>query len=97
MPKIGRPRAEVVVTDDERAALVRLTAIESMYARLCEVAHPNYMGMIEAYHCKDAEQVMVDATAPARCCSSRTSLSHPITGRTTAARPASSRPSIRNS
>src|SRR5918994_816290 len=25
MPKIGRPRAEVVVTDDERAALVRLT------------------------------------------------------------------------
>jgi hypothetical protein len=24
MPKIGRPRAEVVVTDDERAALVRL-------------------------------------------------------------------------
>jgi transposase-like protein len=25
MPKIGRPRAEVVITDDERAALVRLT------------------------------------------------------------------------
>ena len=25
MPTIGRPRAEVVVTDDERAALVRLT------------------------------------------------------------------------
>ena len=25
MPKIGRPRSEVVVTDDERAALVRLT------------------------------------------------------------------------
>ena len=25
MPKIGRPRAEVVVTDDERVALVRLT------------------------------------------------------------------------
>jgi hypothetical protein len=25
MPKIGRPRAEVVVTEDERAALVRLT------------------------------------------------------------------------
>jgi hypothetical protein len=25
MPKIGRPRAEVVVTDDERAALARLT------------------------------------------------------------------------
>src|SRR4029453_1492883 len=25
MPNIGRPRAEVVVTDDERAALVRLT------------------------------------------------------------------------
>src|SRR5919112_4087364 len=25
MPKIGRPRAEVVVTDDERAALMRLT------------------------------------------------------------------------
>ena len=25
MPKIGRPRAEVVVTDEERAALVRLT------------------------------------------------------------------------
>ena len=25
MPKIGRPRAEVVVTDDEREALVRLT------------------------------------------------------------------------
>src|SRR6187455_2437956 len=25
MPKIGRPRAEVVATDDERAALVRLT------------------------------------------------------------------------
>src|SRR5687768_18502082 len=25
MPKMGRPRAEVVVTDEERAALVRLT------------------------------------------------------------------------
>jgi transposase-like protein len=25
MPKIGRPRAEVVITDDERVALVRLT------------------------------------------------------------------------
>src|SRR3954470_5392836 len=25
MPKIGRPRAEVVITDDERATLVRLT------------------------------------------------------------------------
>src|SRR5215211_2851594 len=25
MPKIGRPRAEVVVTDDERTELVRLT------------------------------------------------------------------------
>lgn len=25
MPQTGRPRAEVVVTDDERAALVRLT------------------------------------------------------------------------
>ena len=25
MPKLGRPRVEVVVTDDERAALVRLT------------------------------------------------------------------------
>ena len=25
MPKIGRPRAEVIVTDEERAALVRLT------------------------------------------------------------------------
>ncbi len=25
MPKIGRPRAEVVITEDEHAALVRLT------------------------------------------------------------------------
>ena len=25
MPKLGRPRAEVIVTDDERVALVRLT------------------------------------------------------------------------
>src|SRR2546425_9581248 len=25
MPKLGRPRAEVIITDDERVALVRLT------------------------------------------------------------------------
>ena len=33
MPNIGRPRAEVVVTDEERAALVRLTSPKALIYR----------------------------------------------------------------